>query len=72
MHRAVLPPFPKSTLSELKSIGMYSKFNPKLKKEIDSYYVSMENDFNGNLNYWRWIFKHHWQKKVLLQPILIN
>ena len=47
MHRAVLPPFPKSTLSELKSIGMYSKFNPKLKKEIDSYYVSMENDFNG-------------------------
>ena len=47
MHRAVLPPFPKSTLSELKSTGMYSKFNSNLKKEIDNYYRLMENDFNG-------------------------
>ena len=47
MHRAVQPPFPKSTLSELKSTGMYSKFNSNLKKEIDNYYRIMENDFNG-------------------------
>ena len=47
MHRSVQPPFPKSTLSELKSTGMYSKFNSNLKKEIDNYYRLMENDFNG-------------------------
>jgi hypothetical protein len=47
MHRAVLPPFPKSTLSELKSTGMYSKLNSNLKKEIDNYYRLMENNFNG-------------------------
>ena len=47
MHRAVLPPFPKSTLGELKSTGMYSKINPNIKKKIDQYYGYMENDFNG-------------------------
>jgi len=47
MHRAVVYPFSKSTLSELKSIGLYSKINPNLKQKIDSYYVQMENNFNG-------------------------
>jgi len=47
MHRAVYPPFTKSALGELISTGMYSKINPNLKKEIDSYYRRMENDFNG-------------------------
>ena len=47
MHRAIVPPFSKSTLEELKSTGMYSKINPSLKKEINLYYLYMENDFNG-------------------------
>jgi len=47
MHRAVIPPFSKSALGELKSTGMYSKINPNLKKEIDSYYGRIENNFNG-------------------------
>jgi len=47
MHRAVVYPFAKSTLSELKSNGLYSEINSNLKQEIDNYYVQMENNFNG-------------------------
>ena len=47
MHRAVMPPLSKSTLEELKSTGMYSKINPKIKEGINNYYSYMENDFNG-------------------------
>jgi hypothetical protein len=47
MHRAVVPPFPRPTLQELKSTGMYSKLNPILKEEINLYYLYIENDFNG-------------------------
>jgi len=47
MHRAVNPPFLKSTLEELKSTGMYSKINPKIKEKINDYYSWMGNNFNG-------------------------
>ena len=49
MHRAVLYPMAKSTFEELKSSGMYSKINPKIKYEIEYYYLTMENDFNGKV-----------------------
>ena len=49
MHRAVIYPFAKSTFEELKSSGMYSKINPKIKYDIEHYYGRMENDFNGKV-----------------------
>ena len=49
MHRAVMPPFPRPTLEELKSTGMYSKINPKLTTEINFYYINMGISFNGKL-----------------------
>lgn len=49
MHRAVIYPMAKTTFEELKSSGMYSKINPKIKYEIEFYYGTMENDFNGKV-----------------------
>ncbi|MDG5492002.1 DUF6090 family protein [Psychroserpens sp. SPM9] len=49
MHRAVIYPMAKSTFEELKSSGMYSKINPKIKYDIEYYYGAMENDFNGKV-----------------------
>lgn len=49
MHRAIMYPFVKSTLEELKSSGMYSKIDPKIKYDIETYYGYLENDFNGKV-----------------------
>jgi len=49
MHRAVIYPMSKSTFEELKSSGMYSKINPKIKYDIEYYYGTIKNDFNGKV-----------------------
>jgi len=49
MHRAVMYPFPKSTIEELKSTGMYSEIDPLLKNKLRIYYITKENDFNGKV-----------------------
>ena len=48
-HRAVMPPFAKSTFDELKSTGMYSKLNPELKKGINFYYAVRKNNFHDKV-----------------------
>jgi len=49
MHRAVMYPFPKSTVEELKSTGMFSEIPQELKWELTRYYIFKENDFNGKV-----------------------
>ncbi|XMO87136.1 DUF6090 family protein [Algibacter sp. AS12] len=48
-HKDGIYPPNKYTLDELKSTGMYSNINPKLKNEIGRYGFIWENDFNGNV-----------------------
>jgi len=49
MHRAVIYPLAKSTFEELKSSGTFSKINPKIKYEIENYYILIDNNFNGKV-----------------------
>ena len=41
MHQAVMYPFPKSTIEELKSTGMFSEIPPELKLELTRYYICL-------------------------------
>ena len=42
-------PFPKSTVEELKSTGLFSEIPQELKWELTRYYIFKENDFNGKV-----------------------